>query len=69
VQSDGRTSPCCVLAGEGESISETSMVELWANSPFLNRVREGMISGNPLPRCRECSSNILAHEAVIRSHL
>jgi hypothetical protein len=28
-----------------------------------------MLNGEPLPRCRECSGNILAHEAVIRSHL
>ena len=69
VQSDGLTSPCCVLAGEGESIADTSMKELWAKSPFLNRVREGMISGKPLTRCQECSPNILAHETLIRSHL
>jgi len=69
VQADGRTSPCCVLAGEGESVAETSLKSLWEKSPFLNRVREGMLNGKPLPRCRECSGNILAHEAVIRSHL
>jgi len=69
VQSDGLTSPCCVLAGEGDSIAEQSMADLWRESPFLKRVREGMISGEPLSRCRECSPNILAHEAVIRSHL
>jgi MoaA/NifB/PqqE/SkfB family radical SAM enzyme len=69
VQADGRTSPCCVLAGEGESIAETPLKELWTKSPFLESVREGMLSGQPLARCRECSGNILAHEAVIRSHL
>jgi len=69
VQADGRTSPCCVLAGEGESLSETPLEKLWTESPFLESVREGMLNGQPLPRCRECSGNILAHEAVIRSHL
>jgi MoaA/NifB/PqqE/SkfB family radical SAM enzyme len=69
VQSDGKTSPCCVLAGEGESVRDTDLKTLWRDSPFLNKVREGMISGNPMARCRECSGNILAHEAVIRSHL
>ncbi len=69
VQSDGRTSPCCVLAGEGESIMNTSLSGLWSHSPFLNKVRDGMLQGSPLPRCQECSANILAHEHVIRSHL
>jgi len=69
VQADGRTSPCCVLAGQGESVAETSLAGVWSDSSFLNRVREGMLKGEPLPRCRECSANILAHEAVIRSHL
>jgi hypothetical protein len=57
------------LAGEGESVRDTDLATLWKDSPFLNKVREGMISGKPMARCRECSGNILAHEAVIRSHL
>ena len=69
VQADGKTSPCCVLAGEGESVAEGSLKTLWATSPFLNRVREGMLKGTPLDRCRECSGNILAHEAEIRGQL
>jgi MoaA/NifB/PqqE/SkfB family radical SAM enzyme len=69
VQSDGRTSPCCVLAGEGESVAEQGLEEVWRDGDFLNRVREGMLSGQPLDRCRECSANILAHERAIRSHL
>jgi MoaA/NifB/PqqE/SkfB family radical SAM enzyme len=69
VQADGRTSPCCVLAGEGGSVAERSLAEAWAADPFLVRVREGMAAGRPLDRCRECSWNILGHEALIRSHL
>ena len=69
VQADGRTSPCCVLAGEGESVSSTPVQEVWEDGAFLARVREGMLAGRPLPRCRECSPNILAHERVIASEL
>jgi MoaA/NifB/PqqE/SkfB family radical SAM enzyme len=69
VQADGRTSPCCVLAGEGGSARSTPLAEVWASDPLLGAVRAGMAAGTPLPRCRECSWNILAHEAVIRSHL
>lgn len=69
VQADGRTSPCCVLAGEGGSVATRSLTETWASDPFLLQVRDGMANGRPLDRCRECSWNILAHEAVIRSHL
>ena len=69
VQADGRTSPCCVLAGQGESAASTSLDTLWRESDFLGQVRAGMIAGEPLPRCRECSPNILAHERHIRSHL
>jgi MoaA/NifB/PqqE/SkfB family radical SAM enzyme len=69
VQADGRTSPCCVLAGEGESVADTPLDEVWRDGGFLNQVREGMESGQPLPRCRECSGNILEHERVIRGYL
>jgi MoaA/NifB/PqqE/SkfB family radical SAM enzyme len=69
VQADGRSSPCCVLAGEGGSAAAQSLQALWSSDPFLQRVREGMAQGRPLPRCRECSPNILAHEALIRAHL
>jgi len=69
VQADGRTSPCCVLAGEGGSVANRSLEEAWATDPFLQQVRSGMAAGQPLERCRECSWNILGHEAIIRSHL
>lgn len=69
VQADGRTSPCCVLAGEGESVADTSLSSLWEQSPFLNAVRQGMLKGEPLARCAECSPNILAHEREIRAAL
>ena len=69
VQADGRTSPCCVLAGQGESVADTPLAEVWIDGAFLNRVRQGMLAKSPLPRCAECSPNILAHEREIRSHL
>ncbi len=69
VQADGKTSPCCVLAGQGESVAETPLSKVWESGEFLNRVRQGMESGAPLTRCRECSGNILEHERVIRGYL
>jgi MoaA/NifB/PqqE/SkfB family radical SAM enzyme len=69
VQADGRTSPCCVLAGEGGSVADQPLARAWEEDPFLNRVRRGMSQGQALPRCRECSWNILSHEARIRAEL
>lgn len=69
VQADGRTSPCCVLAGEGESVATRSLADLWKNSEFINGVRAGMRVGRPLGRCAECSENILVHERAIRGRL
>ena len=69
VQADGRSSPCCVLAGAGGSARAQPLRALWETDPFLERVRSGMLSGTPLPRCRECSWNILSHEAEIRRQL
>jgi MoaA/NifB/PqqE/SkfB family radical SAM enzyme len=69
VQADGRSSPCCVLAGEGGSAADQPLERLWRSDPFLERVRAGMLAQAPLPRCRECSANILAHEAAIRAAL
>lgn len=69
VQADGRTSPCCVLAGEGGSVARRPLADVWAHDGFLSKVRDGMAAGRPLDRCRECSWNILGHEALIRSHL
>ena len=69
VQADGRTSPCCVLAGQGGSAAQTPLAEIWRDDPFLDTVRQGMLQKTPLPRCRECSWNILSHEAAIRDAL
>jgi MoaA/NifB/PqqE/SkfB family radical SAM enzyme len=69
VQADGRSSPCCVLAGEGGSARSQPLEQLWQTDPFLEKVRAGMLAKAPLERCRECSWNILSHEAEIRRHL
>ena len=69
VQSDGRTSPCCVLSGEGGSVVHQSLADVWARDPFLVKVREGMMNKAPLSRCKECSWNILVHEESIRKHI
>lgn len=69
VQADGRTSPCCVLAGEGESVADTSLADVWERSPTLGAIRQGMLAGRPTGRCVECSENILAHERAIRARL
>ncbi len=67
VQADGRTSPCCVLAGQGESIADRSLVEVWREGRFLEEIRAAMLAGRPPARCSECSANILAHERDVRS--
>lgn len=69
VSADGRLSPCCVLAGEGESVADTPLSEAWSSSPYLRRLRDTMLSGVATGRCAECSENILAHEREIRSRL
>ena len=69
VQADGKISPCCVLAGEGESLRDRPLKDLWVGSEYLNNIRSSMIKGKPTDRCIECSANILAHEADIRHHL
>lgn len=69
VQADGRISPCCVLAGQGGSVAEQPLWQAWTGDPFLETVRARMLAQAPLPRCRECSWNILSHEAAIRAEL
>ncbi len=69
VAADGRTSPCCVLAGTGESVASAPLSEVWENSASLTTIRAGMLAGRPTGRCAECSENILAHERAIRAHL
>ncbi|MEC7988143.1 MAG: radical SAM protein [Myxococcota bacterium] len=69
IQNDGKTAPCCVLSGSGGSIKGTTVSELWIEDTFLKRVRSAMEAHNPIDRCRECSWNILRHEAEIRKHL
>ena len=66
IQADGRTSPCCVLAGEGESIRGTRLSEFWSTSPYLNQMRKRMLAHSPSKRCRECSPNILSQEWAIQ---
>ncbi len=69
IQADGRLSPCCVLAGEGESLATGRLATHWRSSPMLEGVRAGMRQGKPTGRCAECSENILAHERAIRAWL
>ena len=69
VQADGKTSPCCVLAGQGGSAADQPLARVWQQDPFLQSVRTGMLDKRPLARCKECSWNILGHEAVIRQAL
>lgn len=69
IQADGRSSPCCVLAGEGGQVQGQGLAGLWRDDPFLNAVRQGMLDKTPLARCRECTWNILAHEADVRGEL
>ena len=67
IDAAGRISACCVLAGEGERV--TTVAETWERSPWLVSLREARRAGAPLPRCAECSPNLLAHEAAIGERL
>ena len=69
IQADGRTSPCCVLAGEGEPVTTQSLATVWREGPYLSGLRVAMQAHTPPPRCAECSENILTHERNIRSRL
>lgn len=66
IQADGRTSPCCVLAGQGGNIQGKTVLSLWNHDPFLENLREAMHNHQPPERCKECSWNILSHEREIR---
>ncbi|MBM4368999.1 MAG: SPASM domain-containing protein, partial [Deltaproteobacteria bacterium] len=69
ITADGHLSPCCVLAGEGESLRHQPVAEAWAASPYLSRLRAGMLRGVATGRCAECSENILVHERAIRARI
>ncbi len=69
VSADGRVAPCCVLAGEGGSVANRSLAEVWEGDAFLSGVRTSMLAGRPAGRCVECSENLLAHERAIRARL
>lgn len=69
VQADGRTSPCCVLAGTGGSAANTPLGTIWQEDPSLLAIRAGMSAGRPTPRCAECSENILSHERAIGARM
>jgi len=69
IQADGRTSPCCVLAGEGDSIRGSTLSEFWNTSPYLNRMRKSMLDHTPPKRCKECSPNILSQEWAIQREM
>lgn len=69
VQADGRTAPCCVLAGVAGSVAEVSVAEVWREDETFRSIRQGMLAGRPTGRCAECSENILAHERAIRARL
>ena len=69
IQADGRSSPCCVLAGQGGQAKNTDLHTLWTSDLFLDQIRKNMRLQQPTARCAECSWNILMHEANIRAEL
>ncbi len=66
VQADGRTSPCCVLTGQGPSIKDKNVQQFWSETPYFQNLRTAMKTHQPLDRCRECSPNILIQEKAIQ---
>jgi MoaA/NifB/PqqE/SkfB family radical SAM enzyme len=73
VDAAGRTSACCVLAGEGDPLNDDpgphgAVRAVWAG-PWIEGLRAAMRAGTPPPRCAECSENILVHERAIRARL
>ena len=68
IQADGRTSPCCVLAGSGEPITE-DLQSFWLNSSYFKQMRSSMLNHRPPARCSECSNNILQQERLIQEAL
>ena len=69
IQADGKTSPCCVLTGQGASIKNTTIETMWKSDHFLQEMRTAMLAKKPPHRCNECSDNILKHEREIRKHI
>lgn len=69
IQADGRTAPCCVLTGEGESVAAAPVAAVWGDGGYFASVRAGMLRGQPTPGCAWCSENILAHERAIRARI
>ncbi|MFM1918825.1 MAG: hypothetical protein RLZZ303_459 [Candidatus Hydrogenedentota bacterium] len=55
---DGMMGPCCAFEdADAMSLSEHSLAEVW-NGPYMTRVRQGMLNGNPPHYCRRCPANL-----------
>lgn len=68
IQANGRTSPCCVLAGSGDAITE-DLQSFWHSNPYFQEMRLAMLEHRPPDRCSECSNNILQQERLIQEAL
>ena len=68
IQANGRTSPCCVLAGSGEVITE-DLQSFWRENRYFQEMRQSMVNHRPPSRCAECSRNILQQEKLIQEAL
>ena len=55
------------LTDSGRDAARQLLLGSAPDDPVMQILR--MLEKRPLPRCRECSWNILGHEAVIRAHL
>ena len=47
IQADGRTSPCCVLAGEGGSAQDQALKTVWETDHFLKKFEVKCAFNNP----------------------
>ena len=68
IQADGVTSPCCVLAGTGDTVSD-DLEHFWMQNSYFEDMRSRMLNHTPPARCNECSNNILRHERLVQRSL
>lgn len=57
---DGSVGPCCAWSDDAAlSIKDHTLAEVW-NGAYMNKVREGMLTGHPPEYCRRCPSSLYA---------
>ena len=69
VQPTGEVSPCCVITGKGEKVTDGGLEHVWNQGEYFTELRASMARKEMTDLCRNCTVSIISRNDYIREYL